>query len=431
MKKFLVLITLLATLAGFAYAQAPAAQAPAGQAPAGQAPAQKKEIKDPTEYNSYINAIQQTDPNAKINALEGFLQQYPNSVVKEDALEALMGAYQQAGNIAKVQDTANRVLQANPNNIRALALMAYLARAQAEAGQNSQANAAQALQFGQRGLQALKTLTKPDGMSDADFDKLKTQTAVIFNGAVGFGALQAKDYKTAQQALQEAVTADPNNIQNVYPLAVAFLEDKPMNPTGLFYAARAAALSNNNPDIVKYGRYKYIKYHGGDDGWNELIAQAKGTPAPPAGFTVKPAPTPAEQAATLVQQKPVDKMSFDEIQLVMTSGNQQASDQVWNGLKGKPIAIEGKLIQASPTKLMIAGTYDDIQSNTADIELTMTAAIPAKIMPKVGTMVQFEGTPTTYDPNPFMVHMEKGVLLSKTPPAPAKKTPPRRRKPSQ
>ena len=57
--------------------------------------------------------------------MEAFLQTYPNSVMKEDGLEQLMAAYQQAGDAQKTIDTANRILQVNPNNVRALALLAY------------------------------------------------------------------------------------------------------------------------------------------------------------------------------------------------------------------------------------------------------------------------------------------------------------------
>src|SRR2546425_7496107 len=84
----------------------PAATQQPGTAPAaGQpgAPPQKKEIKDPAEYNAYVSAVQQKDPAAQISGLEAFLTQYPNSVVKEDALEALMGAYQKANNAAKME----------------------------------------------------------------------------------------------------------------------------------------------------------------------------------------------------------------------------------------------------------------------------------------------------------------------------------------
>ncbi len=38
-------------------------------------------IKDPAEYNAYVGAVQQQDPNAKVSALEAYLTQYPNSVM--------------------------------------------------------------------------------------------------------------------------------------------------------------------------------------------------------------------------------------------------------------------------------------------------------------------------------------------------------------
>src|SRR5499427_5007104 len=134
MKTSLVAVVLATAGMAFGQAAAPAQQpAAAPQTPAA-APApqqQKKEIKDPAEYNAYVGAVQQQDPAAKVSGLEAFLTQYPNSVMKEDALELLMGAYQQTGNVAKMGDAAKRLLAANPNNVRALALLCYTARTQA------------------------------------------------------------------------------------------------------------------------------------------------------------------------------------------------------------------------------------------------------------------------------------------------------------
>src|ERR1700749_417407 len=121
-------IVLAMLLAAAAAAVAQTAQAPAAGA-ATTPPTQKKEIKDPAEYNAYVGAVQQQDPAAKVSGLEAFLTQYPNSVMKEDALELLMGSYQQANNQAKVIDTANRLLGVNPDNARALVLLAYNERA--------------------------------------------------------------------------------------------------------------------------------------------------------------------------------------------------------------------------------------------------------------------------------------------------------------
>src|ERR1700738_4706209 len=91
----------------FASAQASATQA----APAPAGGAQQITIKDPAEYNDYSNAISQSSPAAKASAIEAFLTKYPNSVVKPEMLEQLMAAYQQAGNMDKTVDAANRLLQ--------------------------------------------------------------------------------------------------------------------------------------------------------------------------------------------------------------------------------------------------------------------------------------------------------------------------------
>ena len=124
----LLALSAVASRQDAAMAQPQASQPQPAQASPSQ-PQQKKEIKDPAEYNAYVGAVQQTDPAAKISGLEAFLTQYPNSVMKEDALELLMGTYQQAGNQAKVIDAANRLLAANPDNARGLVLLAYNERA--------------------------------------------------------------------------------------------------------------------------------------------------------------------------------------------------------------------------------------------------------------------------------------------------------------
>jgi hypothetical protein len=245
-------------------------------------------------------------------------------------------------------------------------------------------------------------------------------------------ALQAKNYPEAQKDLQEVVNANPNDLRNVYPLALSYLSPKPPDIKGLWYIARAVNLAQGSPaqaQINAYGKSAYTKYHGGDDGWQELVQQAASSPNPPADFAIKPAPTPAEQAATMVQSTPIDKMSFDQFQLIFTSGNQQAADQVWAGIKDKPIAFAANVVSATRDKLMLASTADDIQSNTPDVELSMTTPLTAAKVPKPGAQVQVIGTPTTYDVQPFMIHMEKGAFYGQKAEPPAKKAPARRAAP--
>jgi hypothetical protein len=398
---------------------------PQGTAPAG-APPQKKEIKDPAEYNAYVGAVQQTDPAAKVSGIEAFLTQYPNSVMKEDALELLMSAYQQTGNAAKMMDTANKVLLANPCNIRALALLAYTKQAAGVAGQNAQQNFTEAGQSGEKGLQCLQTAAKPAGTSDADWTKLKTQTTSIFNGAAGIAAYNAKDFAKAQQFLRPAVEADPTNLLNVYDLALAYLAPggSEKDVDGLYFIARAASLAQGagKDQIAKFGKSRYVKYHGSEDGWTALLAQAAATPVPPAGFAIMQyvPPTPAQQAADLMKTKKVEEMSFAEWQMVLSEGAPEDAEKVWSALKGKPLQMVAHVISIeSNSKLMLAGSQDDIDAKRADIDLTMTANIPAAKMPKADTDFQFEGTPESYTPKPFVMVMDKGALLVKAAPKPA------------
>lgn len=423
-----IVLAMLLVAAVTAVAQTPSAPAPtapqASPAPAPAAP-QKKEIKDPAEYNAYVGAVQQTDAAAKVSGLEAFLTQYPNSVMKEDALELLMGAYQQTGNQAKTLDTAQKVLAANACNIRALALLAYTKQAMAVAGQNAAQNFADAGQYGEKGLGCLQTATKPAGTPDADWNKLKAQTAAIFNGSAGLSAFQTKNYANAEKDLRAAVEADPANLLNVYDLALAYLaagatED---DVNGLFFIARAANLAQGagRDQIAKFGKSKYTKYHGSDEGWSDLLAKTATTPLPPPDFTIKKyvPPTPAEQAATLVKSKKVEEMSFAEWQMVLSDGTPEDADKVWGALKGKPLQMQAHIISiTSSSKLMLAGSQDDIDAKRADIDLTMTAGIPAKQMPKEDSDFQFEGTPVSYVAKPFVMTMNEGALLVKSVPKP-------------
>ncbi|HET7892929.1 MAG TPA: hypothetical protein VFL34_15485 [Candidatus Sulfotelmatobacter sp.] len=436
MKKPLMTFVLVFAVAASALAQQPSAPQGAGQpAPQGAPAQQKKEIKDPAEYNAYMGAIQATDPNMKAQSLEGFVTQYPNSVMKADALEQLMRTYQQLGNVPKTMDTANRVLQADPNNVTALALLSYLDRvkAQGEQGAAATQDLGQAAQFGERGLQALPNYQKPENIADLDFAKLKDQLAGIFNGSVGIKALQDNDFAKAQQSLTAAVNITPNDFSLVYPLALSFLNQPNATPDnllqGIWYVARASNVAPTpqlKQQIGAFGRSKYVKYHGGDDGWTDVLSAAASSPTPPSGWTIKPAPTPAEQAAKMCAEKTPDKMSFDEIQFVLTSGNQQCSDTVWNAIKDKPLALGGgKVVTATATEITIAESYDDINSTPpkADITLTMAGDLPAKLIPSVGSSIDFQGKPASFTPNPFMMQLTDGSLVKQKSAEPPKTTP--------
>jgi len=392
-------------------------------------PAPKKEIKDPAEYNSYTTSLNAKDINAKILGFENFVHLFPNSAYRDEAMEQLMTAYQQAGNNAKMIETAKKLLENYPNNVRALALLAYFARASAnQPGANVQQSIAEARNYGERGLQALQNMPCPEGASPADVEKLQKQTSVIFHGAVGFAALQEKNYSAAQQNFQAAVNLEPPTPQDsfldVYNLALAYLEPKPIDPQGLWYIARAVALSNNNPQVAAYGKAKYVRYHAGEDGWDQLLAQAAAANSnlPPQNFAVAPAPSPAEQAAKLANTVDPKKMDFGQWELILSAGDPATQQKVWSQIKGLEVPFAAKLISGTKTELSVAATSDAIEQNRADVVVTMTGPIPARLMPGPGDTVKVVARPDSYTPNPFVMQMTGGQLIAAPPKAKAAPT---------
>ena len=430
MKKILLAVVLGVAVVAVAQNTAQPAQgqssAPAqGQAAApAQGQAQGPVIKDPAEYNAYVAAVQQKDPNAKISGLEAFLTQYPNSVMKNQALELLMGAYQQTNNSKKTMETAAKVVAADACNMRALALLAFYNRMLAQNGDPS-ANLADGKKYAEQGQGCWPKITDPE------ITKMKPQMDQIFGSAIGIADYQAKDYAGACVALQPVVAANPTDFSVVYPLALAYLNQTPPDyQNGIWFAARAAAVApaQNQAGIEKYARSQYVKFHAGDDGWAELLAAAK---ANGQQMPIKPAPTPAEQAHDMVVKTPPDKMDFAQWEFVMTNGSQEDQDTVWNAIKGKAVQMNGSVISTEPDQFMIAGSSDDIDAKKADITLKFDDKVPAKLIPKDGASFDFQGEPASYTSNPFMMVMEKGRLLNAKPAAttPAKK-PPVRRKPA-
>jgi tetratricopeptide (TPR) repeat protein len=384
-------------------------------------PAGQKVIKDPPEYNAYIAALNTQDPAQRAAAMEAFVSQYPGSVVKIDALEQAMAAYQQAGNVAKLTSTANRILELDPANVRALAIVTFLNRSLASQGDAKAI--ADVRMDSEKGLRALPGWQKPESMSDADFDKMRRQMAGIFHGAAGFAALQAKDYPAARDHYMQSIENDPNSLQDVYQLAVAELEMKPLDPNGFWYVAKAFQLAQGNAvgqkSIEAYGKAKYGRYHGGEDGWDQLVAATASQAARQADFSIRPAPTPAEIAVKAVRENAPGDLSFGDWEYVLSlrdasAANKEAADKVMQAILDKEkqgaakLKIPVKVISSTAGTIQAAITDDNQQANKADLQVAMTK--PMLHPPVAGVMIDIVGVITEYVASPFSFLMKDGEI---------------------
>jgi hypothetical protein len=401
----------------------------------------------PAEYNAYNSAITQTDPKAKAAALEAYLAAYPQSAVKGPVLEQLMLAYP-GFDQAKALDAADRLIQVDPNNLRALTFETYFRLAGADAITDPAAKQAaldKAADYGQKGLAA----TKPAEMNDADFATLQGQAKPVFYRAIATAALNKKDGATAVKdfkldlsSVPVADTSKPGPLlQDTYELGFSYYQSTPPDYVNCtWYASRAAAFAPEpyKSQMLPLAKFCYKKYHGSDDGYDAVTAAVQTSLDPPSGFTIKPAPSPADIVANVLATTPdLSTLAVSDKEFILTNGKPEDAAKVWDTIKGKSVQIpDAVVIESSPTVLKVAISDDAVQSKTADFTFNMkapedadkklTAAQTAAAKKTadeiaaattVGSKVTLTGTYASYTPSPIMIIMSDGeVVLAKKAP---------------
>ena len=162
---------------------------------------------------------------------------------------------------------------------------------------------------------------------------------------------------------------------------------------GLFWIAKAAGAA---PQLLPYAKNQYARYHGSEDGFDALLAEAKTDAAIPAGFTVAPAPSPADQAADDAEEGPAGKTLLRRVAVHSTNGSKDAVDQVWTAIKGKQVQLVAAVIEAAPDSLKLAGSVDDIDAKKADITLKLKEPLAAARLPKAGDELTIQGAPSEF-----------------------------------
>lgn len=388
-------------------------------------------IKDPAEYNAYTNAIGQSSPAAKASAIEQFLTQYPNSVVKEDMLEQLMAAYQQSGDVNKTLDAAKRLLAVNPNNLRGLIFLVYVEKA--EAGKNP-AQAQQLLDDAAAKAQQGLNAPKPANLPDADYQKLKAVAIPTFNDAIAADDVAKKDYKSAITYYTAELKAytDPAQTQTgpgllaTYYLGNAYIQQDPKDlVNGIWFLTRAAQFAQPpyKDQIEKAAEYWYNKYHGGMDGFDQVKTLAQSNLFPPDTYKPVPAPpppSPQDLAHKAVTDTPdLKTLALADKEFILANGTPEDAGKVWDVLKGVTAEVPGTVISATADSVQLAVSDDAKQSQKADFTINMKT--PLKQVPQAGTQVTYDATFDSYTQNPPMIVLKDGEV-----PAPAKKTPARR-----
>lgn len=408
--------TLIAVLSLFVLTSAAVRAQDAGAA-ATAAPGQKYTM---AEYNAYQAAATEKNAAAQIKELDDFVAKYPNSALLNYIYPLYYRNYGQQSNFPKTIEYADKQIAlstATPTE----KYDAYTVRAYAfnHTKAPDAATAKSAYDAALAGAKLVPSVPKPDGTSDADFAKQKSDSILMFNGTAGNAAMAAKDYPNAVAAYKAVLASSPDDFLTNYFLGKAYSSMAPPQPLDAMWSyARAVGAKNataeQSTQIKTYLRKLLANYQGGtvcdpltDAELSELLQLAATSVERPA--TYKPYSGAELDAAR-------KDMTIASVVTDLKAGGDKAK-LTWTASCGLEFPdVPGKIMEVTPGDPV--GMKTAFVTSEAEFEAATTPNLEVKISGQpeaakleVGNSVRFTGTLESYDPDPtFMLHWDKAKV---------------------
>jgi hypothetical protein len=413
----------------------------------GQTPQPKKpEWKDRAEYDLEQSAEKEQDSKKKLDLLNQWKKDYPNTDFKMLRLDQYLATYRALQDGAKALDTAQEMLREDPKHINALFWTCLLVV-------STKDTSPARLEIGEKAANTLLSNLdeffapekKPATATDAAWKQARTDLAALANRTLGWVNMQRKNQPEAEKYITEDLKLNPNDAEASFWLGTVIrLTQKPERMSEmLFQFARAAAYdgpgamdATSRQKALDYTTSTYTRFHGQDaEGLKQLLAVAKTQPFPPADF--KKILSEDELKEQKLQQKGKDNPSLPfwvkaiKEPLMAAEGAQAFESNVKNALippADQPL-LQGAVISCDP-KLKPKTVIVGIENPTVP-EVKLVFLEPLARPAEPGTIIKFRGQAMAFTKEPFMVTFEVdknngGVLTGWPAPSPAKKAPVRK-----
>jgi hypothetical protein len=304
--------------------------------------------------------------------------------------------------------TADRQLQVDPNNLKAILYSVLIKKGQCAKSQD-QATCDDAAALAKKGL----GLQKPAAMQDADWQKLTHAAFPIFHSAIAADDSVKKDSKDAQQEYQEELKlysedeSKTAGLNDTLLLAQAYAQPGSSQDLkqAIWYFARVWALAppQYKSQIEPKLEYYYKKYHGGLDGLDEIKQKAATSLNPTADYNPAPAKSPQEQIHDLIASTPnLDSLALADKETILAVGSKEDADKMWAVLQGKQTQVPGIVIAATADQVQVAVTEDAKASKVADFIVNMKKPLTDAELKTIQPGFEFKTAPDamlmgTYD----------------------------------
>ncbi len=350
---------------------------------------------------------------------------YPQSLAKKIVLDALVDAYQSLNDQDHHLSAASRLLQLDPDNMKAIYISVVIRKSQYGRTQDAQTCDDGAI-MAHKGLGT----AKPAATSDDDWKKLTSATYPVFHSAQALDdAISKKDFKAAEDEYTQELMlytdaqSQSTGLPDTLQLATAYSLPGPGQDLvkAVWFFARVwdFAPANYKAQIEPKLEYYYKKYHGKLDGLDAIKTQAQATTFPPQSFTIALAPTPAEQIHAMLTD-PSTKLSslaLSDKETILALGSKDDAEQIWTVMKDQATPVPGIVLEATNSVIKVAVTQDAKDAKIPDFIVNMKAPLADKDVPAVGfefklqPAAELDGTYDTYTQVPATATMAQTAQI--------------------
>jgi hypothetical protein len=183
---------------------------------------------------------------------------------------------------------------------------------------------------------------------------------------------------------------------------------------------------NDARKIQSFADDSYVKLHGNSDGLAQLKDLVKQSPLPPDGFHIQTAAEIAQEKEAEFEKTNPQLALWMKIKAALAADNGESYFE--SELKNSAVPqLTGTLVKADsschPSTLLVAVPLPDAQPPFR-AEITLKLARPLAGRPELDAAIRWEGVPTAFTREPFMLTMDTGqsrIQGLKTTPCPVKK----------
>jgi tetratricopeptide (TPR) repeat protein len=248
------------------------------------------QYKDPGEFTLYDSILKDTTPKTRLEKLQDWQTKYASTDFEKQREQLFLDTYIKLNEPKEAVAEAKQILADNPKDFTSLYYTMYFTRALA-----GDKPTPDVLEQGEKAAAAIVANidTPPPNVTADQWKGARTPVETLGHSTLGWIAMQRENWDAAEAEFQKSLALDANNGELDYFMGTVLASEKRREKLSaeLFYFARAASYEGTGAlapagrqQVMDFVKKAYVKDHGSEEGFNDLVAMAKAQAAPPADY---------------------------------------------------------------------------------------------------------------------------------------------------